>query len=69
MGSILEEMKEITQYLKSSPDRIDNMSASVHAGSTRCELDFQQFGSVSREAKIKKFGFFYLFYIWTKDQV
>ena len=55
MGSILEEMKDITQYLKSSPDRIDNMSASVHAGS---ELDFQQFGSVSREAKIKKFRFF-----------
>ena len=48
-------MIEITQFLKSSPDRIDNMSASVHAGS---ELDFQQFGSVSREAKIKKFGFF-----------
>ena len=35
MGSILEEIIEITQHLKSSPDRIDNMSASVHPGSTR----------------------------------
>ena len=35
VGSILQEMEEITQYLKSSPDRIDNMSASVDAGSTR----------------------------------
>ena len=29
MGSILEEMKEITQYLKSLPDRIDKILASV----------------------------------------
>jgi hypothetical protein len=26
---MLEEMKEITQYLKSSPDRIDKILASV----------------------------------------
>ena len=29
MGSKLEEMKEITQYLKSLPDRIDKILASV----------------------------------------
>ena len=29
MGSILEEMKEITQYLKSLLDRIDKILASV----------------------------------------
>jgi hypothetical protein len=30
VGSILEEMKEITQYFKSSSDSIDKILASVH---------------------------------------
>ena len=29
VGSILEEMKEITQYLLSSPDQTDKISVSV----------------------------------------
>ena len=34
VGSILEEMKEITQYLKNSPDQIDRISVSV-----KCQVD------------------------------
>jgi hypothetical protein len=34
VGSILEEMKEITQYLKSSPDRIEKTIASV-----KCQVE------------------------------
>ena len=56
MGSILEEMKEITQYLKSLPDRIDKILASVPV--CWCWLPLEH--STEFKKNLSRDDFFYL---------
>ena len=56
MGSILEEMKEITQYLKSLPDRIDKILASVPV--CWCWLPLEH--STELKKNLSRDDFFYL---------
>ena len=56
MGSILEEMKEITQYLKSLPDRIDKILASVPV--CWCWLPLEH--STELKKNLLRADFFYL---------